>query len=97
MLRRAGTSIAIFAVCYLGPVSSAYSDQFQIRDRATRSPIGFVKIGVAGRTFYTDNQGRVSIDLARGPYTIEIPYKGTTRRIAIQIDGAQVIKMIELD
>jgi hypothetical protein len=97
MLRRLSTSMIVSAVCCLGSVTSAYSDQFQIRDRASRAVVGFAKFEIAGRTFYTDYQGRVVIDLTRGGYTIEITYKGKLQKIPIQIDGARSMKTIDLD
>jgi|SRR5690349_8402489 hypothetical protein len=97
MLGRVSAALILSALASLGSATSAYADQFQIRDRATRTPIGFLKLGAGGRTYYTDNQGRVIIDLARGAYTVDLTYKDRPRRIQIQIDGAQVLKPIDLD
>jgi hypothetical protein len=97
MLGRVSAALILSALASLGSATSAYADQFQIRDRATRTPIGFLKLGAGGRTYYTDNQGRVIIDLARGAYTVDLTYKDRPRRIPIQIDGAQVLKSIDLD
>jgi hypothetical protein len=97
MLARASGVLVLSALASLGSPTSAYADQFQVRDRATRTPIGFLKLGAGGRTYYTDNQGRVIIDLARGAYTVELTYKDRPRRIPIQIDDAKVLKSIDLD
>ena len=97
MFARASCVLVLSALATLGAATSAYSDQFQVRDRATRTPVGFLKLGAGGRTYYTDNQGRVIIDLSRGAYTVELTYKDRPRRIPIQIDGAQVLKSIDLD
>jgi len=97
MLARASGVLVLSALAGLGSPTSAYADQFQVRDRATRTPIGFLKLGTGCRTYYTDNQGRVIIDLAHGAYTVDLTYKDRPRRIPIQIDGAQVLKSIDLD
>jgi hypothetical protein len=91
---------SLVVICLAGCLASTISaraDQFQLLDRATREPIGFTKLGVGGHTFYTDKLGRVSINLPRGGYTVEVTYKGTARTVPIQVDGAQVLKTIDLD
>jgi hypothetical protein len=89
-------SILALAGCLASTVS-AHADQFQLRDRASRTPIGFTKLGVGGQTFYTDKLGRVSIDLPHGGYTVQVTYKGRPQTPSITIDGAQVLKPIDLD
>jgi hypothetical protein len=89
--------IGVLIACCVSPPTSAYSDQFQVRDKKSGTPIGSLKLGVGGQVFYTDYQGRVIIDLARGAYTVDLTYRGSARKIPIQVDGAQFLKPIELD
>ena len=97
MFRRAAVLIATIVVCAAWLVSVAYADQFLVRDRGSQSPLGFIRIDVSNRSFFTDSQGRVSIDLPRGSYVLQITYQRRKRNVPVQIDGARFLKVIEVD
>ena len=98
------TKIFKIALLLMFIVNVVYADQFQIKYRSNDDwfyvAYSSVKIVDEERTVfegYTDQYGRITINLPHGDYNGEIFYREEWRRIRLNIDGSEELKVIYLD
>lgn len=85
-------------------VNVAYADKFQIKYRSGDDwfyvAYSSVRIDDGERTIFegfTDKYGRITINLPHREYNGEVFYRREWRRIRLNIDGSERLKVIYLD